>query len=193
MNGRFFVVLLLATVAGAAKCYAYSEFQLFVQKTSGRNVNCAMCHVHPDGPDGLKPGQIGSLDAGGLERLNRARAAFQPGEKVDSPILNEFGDHIINVLGKQRFLELRQGPQNLGEALGNESDLDDDGIPDSQEYLMGTHPLDAQSGAPLRLFLHNLKLYRFHIVMMALATGTGLFGLNNLLRGLEQFTRKSRN
>jgi hypothetical protein len=192
MSNRKFIVLVLSA-AGAAKCYAYPEFQLFVQKTSGRNVNCAMCHAHPDGPDGLKPGQVGSLDVEGIERLNRARAAFQPGEKVESPILNEFGNHIINVLGKQKFLELRQEPQNLGEALGNESDLDDDGIPDAQEFLMGTHPLDAQSGAPLRLFLHNLNLYRFHIVMMALATGTGLFGLNNLLHGLEQFTTKRRN
>ena len=193
MRGRFFIVLLLATVGCAAKCYAYPEFQVFVQKTSGRNVNCAMCHVHPDGPDGLKPGQVGSLDAEGLERLSRARAAFQPGEKVESPILNEFGDHIINTLGKQLFLELRQEPQNLGEALGIDSDLDDDGVPDAREYLMGTHPLDAQSGAPLRLFLHNLNLYRFHIVMMALATGTGLFGLNNLLHGLERLTAKRRN
>jgi len=175
----------------SSMAYAYPEFQHFVQKTSGRNVDCAMCHVNPDGPEGLKPGQIGSLDTEQLQRLNKARAAFKPGLHIDNPILNDFGDHIIDKLGKQKFLQIRQHPQKLAAALGEQSDLDHDGIPDADEFLEGTHPLDAQSGDPWRLFVHNLGRFWPHLVLISLATFLGLFGLNNLLHWFDQQSRKA--
>ncbi len=171
-----------ALLAAAAPAAAYPEFEAFVERHSGRFVDCAMCHVNPDGPEGVKPGQIRSLDAAELERLNRARAAFEPGQGVDSPILNDFGDEIIERLGKRRFLAIRASdPAELAAALGDDSDLDGDGIPDATEYLEGTDPLDAQSGAPRRLFVHNLARSWFHIVMIVLATGCGVYGLRHLL------------
>jgi hypothetical protein len=173
---------LAAALSAPRAALAYPELETWVEQTSGRYVNCALCHTHPDGPEGVKPGQIRSLDAAELERLNRARAAFEPGQDVDSPILNDFGDHIMERLGKRRFLEIRTtDPGELADALGYDSDLDGDGIPDATEYREGTHPLDARHGAPLRLLGMNLARHWFDILMIALATVFGLFGLNHLL------------
>jgi len=172
----------LLAVAAAPAAHAYPEFEAWVEQSSGRYVNCALCHTHPDGPEGVKPGQIRSLDAAELDRLNRARAAFEPGQDVDSPILNDFGDHVMERLGKRRFLEIRTTDAGeLAAALGTESDLDGDGIPDATEYREGTHPLDARHGAPLRLLGTNLARHWFDILMIVLATVFGLYGLNHLL------------
>lgn len=169
------VCLLLSPVA-----FAYPEFQAYSQKHSGRYVDCSMCHVNPQGPEGTQPGQIGSLSPKALQQLNRARAAFKPGANADNPILNDFGDHIINTLGRTKFIQLRRHPEKLAAALGMKSDLDGDGIPDAREYLDGTLPLDPDSGDPWLLFINNLKRYWFHVVMIILATLFGLYGLNNL-------------
>lgn len=171
--------------AAAPWAWAYPEFQQYVQSHSGRTTNCAMCHKHPDGPTGLKPGQIGSLSEEEMNQLNQARAAFEPGKNPHNPILNEFGNEIIAAIGKTKFLELRLHPQDLPAALNPESDLDRDGISDADEYVAGTHPVDESSGEPARLFVHNFKRYAFHIVMMALATVAGVYGLNALLRWFD--------
>ena len=174
-------ILILACVLLTSHALAHPEFQLYSEKKSGRNVNCAMCHSHPDGPEGLKPGQIGRLSHEQMEQLMHARAAFEPGQDEINPLLNEFGNHIINTLGKARFLELRQDPGSLADALGYESDLDGDGIPDALEYEQGTHPLDPHHGNPWLLFKHNIQRNWFHILMISLATGFSLYGLNHLL------------
>ena len=173
----------LALPAFAGSAAAYPEFQKFVQTRSGRAVNCAMCHTNSDGPDGAGFGQIGSLTPEELGRLNRARAAFEPGQEVASPILNRFGNHIVTSVGKTRFLELRNRPEELAGALGTASDLDGDGIPDSREYLEGTHPLKKTDGNPWLLFANNLVRYRFHVVMIVIATALTIYGLASLLRG----------
>lgn len=171
----------------AGPAFAYPEFQAFIKAHSGRNVNCAMCHAHPDGPEGLKPGQIGSLNPQQLEALNKARAALEPGQDVHSPILNAFGNHIIQVPGKQQFLQIRQDPAKLVDALGKESDLDQDGISDTDEYLAGTLPIDPNYGDPWTLFRINFQRRWFHILMVALATAAGLYGLSNLIHGFESY------
>ncbi len=165
--------------------YAYPEFQRYSQERSGRPVNCAMCHISSDGPEGSGHGQIGSLNGEELNRLNQARGAFAPGLAVRSPILNEFGNNIVRVMGKQKFVELRSRPAELPANYGFKSDLDGDGIPDAEEYLDGTQPLNRSHGAPLKIFMHNLIAYRFHILMIALATASGLYGLAHLLRGFS--------
>ncbi|MCC6697169.1 MAG: hypothetical protein IT365_16190 [Candidatus Hydrogenedentes bacterium] len=169
----------------ALPAYGYPEFQQFVKKNSGRGTNCAMCHLHPDGPEGLKPGQIGSLSTEEMNQLNQARAAFEPGQNVSNPILNAFGNSIIGKLGKTKFLQIRMHPEELPAALGDMSDLDHDGISDAQEYLAGTHPLDDSSGEPSRLLLINLRRYAFHLIMMVVATGAGLYGLNAILHWFD--------
>ncbi len=187
MNLRTFVVCLTGLLV-AAPAFTYPEFQTFVEAQSNRNVNCALCHAHPDGPEGLKPGQIGSLSPVQLEKLNKARAAFEPGQEVDSPILNPFGNHIIQVLGKQQFLQIRQDPAALVPALGRESDLDRDGIPDVDEYRAGTLPTDPNHGAPWTLFRINLARRWFPILMIFLATCAGVYGLSNFIQGFERYT-----
>ncbi len=187
---RITLSALVLTFGVAPVAWGYPEFQQYVQKHSGRITNCAMCHAHPDGPEGLKPGQIGSLSPAEMDQLNQARAAFEPGSRIKNPILNDFGNEIISKLGKTRFLQIRLTPETLPDALGYESDLDHDGISDADEYAAGTHPLDEASGEPIRLFLHNLKRYAFHLVMMAIATGLGLYGLSALLHGFDSLAQR---
>jgi hypothetical protein len=182
MRANFLVAAAGVAAVLLSPLFGHPEFQVFIQKNSGRNVDCALCHSHPEGPEGVKPGQIGSLSAAEMDRLNRARAAFEPGMPVDNPLLNEFGNHLLMTVGKRDFLLLRAHPERLADLLGRESDLDGDGIPDSREYLEGTHPLNPRHGDPWSLFLHNLQQSRFELFMVALATLLGLYGLNNLLR-----------
>ena len=169
--------------AGAGVANAYPEYQKYSQTNSGRVTNCAMCHAHPDGPDGAGHGQIGSLNADALSRLGRARAAFEPGTEVDSPILNGFGNTIIRTVGKSKVIELRSRPGELAGMLDQASDLDGDGIPDAREYAEGTHPLQAGSGNPWSLFATNLRRSGFHIGAILVASILTMYGLANLLRG----------
>ncbi len=172
------VIALVLALPSAAT--AYPEFQKYSQERSGRGVNCAMCHAHADGPDGVKAGQVGSLDAEGIARLNAARIAFEPGQKVDSPILNRFGDAIIEGVGKNAVLSMRATPAGLGDAM-RLSDLDGDGISDGDEYDEGTHPLDPNHGDPWKLFVVNLSRHRLDLLLLALATALGLYGLGHIL------------
>jgi hypothetical protein len=179
-------ILLGLLLASAQPALAYPEFEVWIEKNSGRYVDCAMCHSHPEGPEGVKAGQIRSLSPEQLERLNQARAVFEPGVLIDNPVLNAFGDRIMERLGKKKFLEIRTtGPGELVELYGMDSDLDGDGIPDMREYAEGTSPVDSRSGDPWSLFTTNLQRYWFDIVMIVLATLAGLFGLNRVLHWFE--------
>lgn len=184
--------LALVAVLAGPSAWGYPEFQRYVRTTSGKSTNCAMCHVHPDGPEGLKPGQIGSLTQDEMSALGQARAAFEPGGTVQSPILNAFGNEIIHRIGKTRFLQIRLDPAKLPEAIGRESDLDDDGICDADEFAAGTHPLDEGSGDPWTLFRVNLRRNAFHLIMMVAATASGIYGLNALLRWFDLLLRTTK-
>jgi hypothetical protein len=169
--------------------FAYPEFQTFIVKNSGRAVNCAMCHAHSDGPDGAAPGQIGRLTAAEQERLGRARAAFEPGAPVDSPILNSFGNHLLKSIGKTKLLEIKLSPEQLSDAMPKGSDLDHDGIPDWREYLDGTHPANRHDGRPWLLFKHNFARNLPSILLTLTATVAGMWGLAHLLHGFAAATR----
>ena len=172
-----------AILLSAGPAQAYPEFQQHLVKTARRPVDCALCHTHSDGPEGAAPGQIGHLTAAEQAELVRARGAFEPGQRVNSPILNGFGNHIINSLGKKRFLETRLAPAQLAEALPKDSDLDGDGIPDTQEYAAGTHPLLESDGQPWLLFRASFAHNSTPILLTLAATVIGLWGLGHLLRG----------
>jgi len=184
---RFLAILLSRVVlaigvlvAWGGSAAAYSEFETAIEDASGRSINCAFCHEHPDGPEGVKPGQIDGLSPLEFKELNRARTAFEPGGAVDSPILNDFGDHLVNVIGKKKIVALRKAPLEIAPLLG-ESDLDHDGIADGEELLDGTHPLIHHHGAPSKLLVANFMAYWPHILMLLLATMLGIYGIENLL------------
>jgi len=165
--------------------HSYPEFQAYSEKHSGKTVDCAMCHVNAEGPIGILPGQLGSLSPADMEKVNQVRVAMSPGVKVDSPILNKFGNQIIKTLGEQRFLELKSDPSKLAAALGKNSDLDGDGIPDSDEYMDGTDPLNKYSGNPGLLFINNFSRYHRHILLAVVATALLGYGIVNLLKTFD--------
>lgn len=181
-------VALVATVfvmAGAARVQAYPEFQQHIVKTTARPVNCALCHSHADGPEGAAPGQIGRLTQQQQTELGRARAAFEPGAKPANPLLNVFGNHLINSIGKRRFLEVRMAPAQLPALLPKDSDLDGDGVTDATELAMGTHPLLKSDGDPSLLFKANFRANLTEILLALGATVIGLWGLRHLLHGFD--------
>jgi hypothetical protein len=189
-RGRFVPTLIcLFFISLPLTSPAYPEFRQSIVTRTGRAINCAYCHQNGDGPEGTGPGQIGSLTQADLTRLGQARAAVEPGNHVDSPILNSFGNHIINTIGKKHFLELRMAPEQLADLLPENSDLDQDGISDPQEYRDGTHPGLAVDGRPWLLFTHNLKECRTPIFRTLVATILGLYGLHHLLIAFARQTQ----
>lgn len=162
---------------------AYPEFQTYAEKNSGRTVNCAMCHTHGNGPTGTDSGQIGALTSEQMQKLQQARKAMEPGQEVDSPILNHFGNKIMKVIGRRQLLEMRSDPAKLTAALGT-SDLDEDGIPDGKEFAQGTDALNPQHGDPWELFLQNLQKHAPHIGLALLAILLLDYGFVHLLRGM---------
>lgn len=189
MSALVTAALALAASALPRTALAYPEYQRFILESSGRAVNCAVCHAHGDGPDGTAPGQIGALTPPEFEALGRARGALEPGVPVKSPILNAFGNHIVTAIGKTAVQELKLAPAELASRLPRDSDLDSDGIPDVVEYVEGTHPLLPGDGRPDRLFLHNLKRHSTPIALTLAATLLGLFGLKHILAGLAAGAR----
>ncbi|MBX9688274.1 MAG: hypothetical protein K2X27_16315 [Candidatus Obscuribacterales bacterium] len=182
ISAGFLLAVLLLLSGSAAECYP--EYQAFIEKRSGKTVDCAVCHVNANGPVGRESGQIGSLSQKQLAQLNAARAAIEPEMlKEDNPILNRLGNSIIRTIGKKKFLEHRQDPEKLAELLGNKSDLDNDGIPDSQEYLDGTDALNSSHGEPFKLFLVNLNRYKYHLALAALAVFILDWGFAHLIQG----------
>jgi hypothetical protein len=163
---------------------AYPEFQQFVEKNSHRTVNCAMCHISENGPVGNGEGQIGSFSADEMKLLNKARGALAPGQDVDSPILNKFGNEIIKAVGKKDFVALKSEPAKLAERLGDKSDLDEDGISDAREYLDGTDPLNKFHGDPAKLFWINLDRYKMHVFLAIVAVFSINYGLIHLIKGV---------
>ncbi|MDK9699351.1 MAG: hypothetical protein OEM52_04265 [bacterium] len=192
MSSKSRNLLLLVFIAIAAACHAYPEFQAQIQKNSGTPVNCAFCHSNSNGPEGASPGQIGALNPTELEKLNRARMAFTPGQKVDSPILNPFGNAIIGKLGRTKFIELRRTPEKLSGLLDPLSDIDHDGSTDVEELANGTHPVNPHSGNPWSLFTHNLWENRFHVFMIILATLFVMYGIRQLINGFAALLAANR-
>jgi len=192
MSSQTRKLFLFVFIAIASVCHAYPEFQAYIQKNSGTPVNCAFCHSNSNGPEGASPGQIGALSTAELDKLNRARMAFAPGQKVDSPILNPFGNVIINKLGRTKFIELRRTPEKLASVLDPVSDLDHDGSTDVEELIYGTHPVNPHSGNPWSLFTHNLWENRFHVFMIIIATLFVMYGIRQLINGFAALLAGSR-
>jgi len=171
---------LLFLVFFSSTAMAHPEYLQYFKKESGRAINCAMCHTNPEGPEGVGPGQIGSMNAAGKKMLARARLA-KPGENITNPILNAFGNEILNTIGHDKLVELEKDPGAIPGFLSKTSDLDHNGIPDYQKLLDGTDPLNPNDGLPWKLFIHNFIKNWFQIMMIVLATISGVFGLYYLI------------
>jgi hypothetical protein len=181
----FSLPVLTLTFFAVLPAQCFPPYQEFVEKHSGRTANCSMCHRSDDGPTGNGPGQVGSLSADEMNQLNKARVAMEPGATVDNPILNRFGNAIIHQIGMKKVLELSTDPGKLPQALGNKSDLDGDGIPDAQEFLDGTDPLNKYHGDPLKLLVINLDRSRYQLLLAAAAVFLLGYGLTHLLKGIS--------
>ncbi len=164
--------------------FSYPEYQAFTEKHSGRTADCSMCHVNAAGPVGNGTGQVSTLNDEQMRRLVKARAALEPGEEIDSPILNKFGNQIITAIGRKKLMELKSNPEELAKLLGDKSDLDDDGISDAQEYLDGTHPLNKLHGDPSKLFWINLNRYKVHVILAVIAVFALEYGIAHWLKGM---------
>lgn len=136
--------------------YAFNEFQTFIEERSKKQLNCAYCHSHSNGPEGNESGQLGLLteEQKRLTAYNQFLSANK--DLVNSPILNEFGNYLVKKLGYEKLINAQSNPNVIVEDLKN-SDLDRDGITDSQEILNGTLPNDPLDGNPFKLFVSNAK------------------------------------
>ena len=186
---RYLLTLTVLVFMCSATAMAHPEYLQYFKKESGRPINCAMCHVNPEGPEGVNPGQIGSLDKEGKRMLELARKT-KPGDHITNPILNPFGNEILNTIGHDKLVELEKNPGLIPGLLSKTSDLDHDGIPDYQELLDGTDPLNPNDGLPWKLFMHNFTANLFQITMIILATIFGVYGLYNLILWFSIRTKK---
>jgi len=173
---KFFLSLGLITFFLISNALAHPEYLQYFKKESGRPINCAMCHKDPEGPEGVKPDQIGGLSKEDKKLLELARKA-KPGDNIINPILNPFGNEILNTIGHDKLVELEKDPGAIPGLLSRTSDLDHNGIPDYQKLLNGTDPLNPNDGLPWKLFIINFGRNWFQIMMTVLATISGVFGL----------------
>ena len=136
--------------------FAFNEFQTYIEQKSKKQLNCAYCHIHVNGPNGNEAGQLDSLSE--EQKQLTAYNQFLQGNKglVNSPILNEFGNYLVKKLGYEEVINAQEDPNKLVDNL-KDSDLDQDGINDSEELLDGTLPNDPLDGNSFKLFLNNLR------------------------------------
>ena len=159
--------------------FAFNEFQAYIEQKSKKQLNCAYCHSHVNGPNGNEVGQLGSLseEQKQLTAYNQFLSANK--ELVDSPILNELGNYLVKKLGYDTIIKAQDDPNKIVERL-KESDLDHDGINDSEELLDGTLPNDPLDGNPFKLFVSNIKKKWVEICFQAVAIALLIIALFKL-------------
>ena len=157
LENKFLIVpVIFCLLIGSSPVFAFNEFQTFIEQKSKKQLNCAYCHSHVNGPNGNETGQLGSLSED--EKQLTAYNQFLQGNKelVNSPILNEFGNYLVKKLGYDTIVKAQDDPNKIVEGLKG-TDLDQDGINDSEEVLDGTLPNDPLDGSPLKLFINSLN------------------------------------
>ena len=162
------VLVVFYCLIGNSPVLAFNEFQTYIEFKSKKQLNCAYCHNHTNGPEGNEVGQLGSL--GEEQKQSTAYNQFLSANKelVDSPILNEFGNYLVKKLGYDTVVKAQDDPDKIVEIL-KKSDLDQDGINDSEELRDGTLPNDPLDGNPFKLFVSNIKKKWIEICFQAVA------------------------
>ena len=148
--------------------FAFNEFQIFIEQKSKKQLNCAYCHGHVNGPNGSEAGQLGSLNEEQKQLTTYNQFLQGKKELADSPILNEFGNYLVKKLGYEKITNAQNDLSLLIDEL-KDSDLDHDGINDAQELLDGTLPNDPLDGSPFKLFLNNIRKKSVEICFQVIA------------------------
>ncbi len=167
-NKSLITLVVLCFFLGSSPVLAFSEFQTYIEQKSKKQLNCAYCHSHVNGPNGNEAGQLGLLSE--EQKQLTAYNQFLQGNKelVNSPILNEFGNYLVKKLDYDTIVKAQDDPNKIVEGL-KDSDLDRDGINDSEEVLDGTLPNDPLDGNPFKLLLNNIKKNCVGICFQAIA------------------------
>ena len=153
---RMTLLVIFLFFLNVTSAFAFNEFQTFIEQKSKKQLNCAYCHSHVNGPNGNEAGQLGSLSEDEKQLTAYNQFVKSNKELVDSPILNEFGNYLVKKLGYEKITNAQNDPSLLVNEL-NDLDLDHDGISDAQELLDGTLPNDPLDGSPVKLLINNLK------------------------------------
>lgn len=135
---------------------AFNEFQSFIELKSKKQLNCAYCHSHTNGPNGSETGQLGSLSEDKKQLTAYNQFLNSNKELANSPILNEFGNYLVKNIDYEKITNAQNDPELLVNEL-KDSDLDHDGISDAKELLDGTLPNDPLDGNLFKLFINNFK------------------------------------
>lgn len=153
---------------------AFPQFEQWISKKAGFQTNCAYCHLNAAGPLGNGNGQEGALTDQQRSNLHTK----------DSPILNEFGQHLIARLSYQKVVSSVEDPQALALVM-KAYDLDGDGVPDGEEMLHGTLPQDPLSAPPGLIWSRRLKdnsLFLWCIWSSAIVAAIGFWRLSTINR-----------
>jgi hypothetical protein len=151
---------------------AFPAYAEWISKKSGTQVDCAYCHISLYGPTGSGRGQTGSLSAEQSKLLHTA----------DSPILNEFGKHIIATYGYDKVLSEMATPEKLAQEM-SKYDLDGDGVNDGVEMQNATLADDPLSAPPSLIWWINLQRHAFFVAIIAISAICSAAGLYGLVRG----------
>ena len=175
------IVLTIIFLFFTPNAYAFNEFQNFIEQKSKKQLNCTYCHNHINGPEGREPGQLDTLteEEKQLTAYNQFLNANK--ELVNSPILNEFGNYLVKKIGYEAIVNAQNDPNQLIDKL-KDSDLDQDGISDSEELTDGTLPSDPFDGHPFKLFINNLKKNLLEIIFQIVAILLFVFSLIKILK-----------
>ena len=167
-NKSLIALAIFCLLISSSPVLAFNEFQSFIELKWKKQLNCAYCHSHTNGPNGNDNGQLGPLseDEKQLTAYNQFLKSNK--ELVDSPILNEFGNYLVKKLGYEKITNAQNDPSLLINEL-KDLDLDHDGISDAQELLDGTLPNDPLDGSPMKLLINNLKKKWIEIILQTAA------------------------
>ena len=88
LENKTICLVVFCLLFGVHNAFAFNEFQTFIEQKSKKQLNCAYCHVHLNGPEGNESGQLDVLndEQKKLTAYNQFLSANK--ETVGSPILN---------------------------------------------------------------------------------------------------------
>jgi hypothetical protein len=173
VRAMFFMTMLW--VGTLCPSVAFPQYADWITEKSGRQVDCAYCHINAEGPQGTGPGQIGSIKDDDLPKLRTA----------ESPILNAFGKSIIKHVGYAGVAEGMMDPSSVAQKL-KAFDMDGDGISDGVEMEFATLPSDPLSAPPHLLWQKRLEKNMPFVLLIGVCGIAGAIALFMLSKHLSK-------